>query len=60
MEGACEASLACTTCHIYVDHDYVNKLPTATDEEEDLLDLAPFLKENSRLGAWIFSNYFIW
>ncbi|XP_034933948.1 adrenodoxin-like protein 1, mitochondrial [Chelonus insularis] len=53
MEGACEASLACTTCHVYVDHNYTDKLPTATDEEEDLLDLAPFLKENSRLGCQI-------
>ena len=50
MEGACEASLACTTCHVYVNHDYVDKLPPAKDEEDDLLDIAPFLKENSRLG----------
>ncbi|XP_066598846.1 adrenodoxin-like protein 1, mitochondrial isoform X2 [Prorops nasuta] len=49
MEGACEASLACTTCHVYVHHDYADKLPVAEDTEEDLLDLAPFLKENSRL-----------
>lgn len=51
MEGACEASLACTTCHVYVDHGWTDKLPVATDQEEDLLDLAPFLKENSRLGV---------
>lgn len=50
MEGACEASLACTTCHVYVHHDYLDKLPEAEEKEEDLLDLAPFLKENSRLG----------
>ncbi|CAK9804219.1 Adrenodoxin-like protein 1, mitochondrial [Anthophora quadrimaculata] len=53
MEGACEASLACTTCHVYVHHDYTDKLPTAEEKEEDLLDLAPFLKENSRLGCQI-------
>lgn len=53
MEGACEASLACTTCHVYVDHNYTDKLPTAEDQEEDMLDLAPFLKENSRLGCQI-------
>ncbi|XP_043281945.1 adrenodoxin-like protein 1, mitochondrial [Venturia canescens] len=53
MEGACEASLACTTCHVYVHDKYRDKLPTATDQEEDLLDLAPFLKENSRLGCQI-------
>lgn len=50
MEGACEASLACTTCHVYVRQDYMDKLPIAEEKEEDLLDLAPFLKENSRLG----------
>ncbi|KAF6208827.1 hypothetical protein GE061_014568 [Apolygus lucorum] len=53
MEGACEASLACTTCHVYVQPSLLDKLPTATDKEEDLLDLAPFLKENSRLGCQI-------
>ncbi|XP_043527300.1 adrenodoxin-like protein 1, mitochondrial isoform X2 [Frieseomelitta varia] len=53
MEGACEASLACTTCHVYVHHNYLDKLPTAEEKEEDLLDLAPFLKENSRLGCQI-------
>lgn len=54
MEGACEASLACTTCHIYVHHDYMDKLPVPEEKEEDLLDLAPFLKENSRLGIATF------
>lgn len=50
MEGACEASLACTTCHVYVDDKNLEKLTEATETEEDLLDMAPFLKENSRLG----------
>ncbi|TGZ53916.1 Uncharacterized protein DBV15_11554 [Temnothorax longispinosus] len=54
IEGACEASLACTTCHVYVHHDYMDKLPAPTETEEDLLDLAPFLKENSRLGISTF------
>ncbi|KAJ8933890.1 hypothetical protein NQ318_001683 [Aromia moschata] len=53
MEGACEASLACTTCHVYVQSDLIDKLPEATETEEDLLDMAPFLKENSRLGCQI-------
>lgn len=56
MEGACEASLACTTCHCYVEGNYSSKLPTAEEKEEDLLDLAPFLKENSRLGCQIILN----
>lgn len=53
MEGACEASLACTTCHVYVHDEFGNKLPEALEKEEDLLDMAPYLKENSRLGCQI-------
>ncbi|CAG9822820.1 unnamed protein product [Phaedon cochleariae] len=53
MEGACEASLACTTCHVYVNGKHLDALPEATETEEDLLDMAPFLKENSRLGCQI-------
>ncbi|GJQ86261.1 putative 2 iron, 2 sulfur cluster binding protein [Trypoxylus dichotomus] len=53
MEGACEASLACTTCHIYVKNEYLEKLNPPEEKEDDLLDLAPFLKENSRLGCQI-------
>ena len=53
MEGACEASLACTTCHCYVLNDYFDKLPDPEEKEDDLLDMAPFLKENSRLGCQI-------
>ncbi|XP_061401134.1 adrenodoxin-like protein 1, mitochondrial [Musca vetustissima] len=56
MEGACEASLACTTCHVYVHGDYLEKLPEAEEKEDDLLDMAPFLKENSRLGCQIILN----
>ena len=50
IEGACEASLACCTCHVYVRDDYFDKLNPPTEEEEDLLDMAPFLKSNSRLS----------
>ncbi|XP_055371949.1 adrenodoxin-like protein 1, mitochondrial [Condylostylus longicornis] len=53
MEGACEASLACTTCHVYVAEGYLDKIPESTEKEDDLLDMAPFLKENSRLGCQI-------
>uniref|UniRef100_A0A5S6QWY5 2Fe-2S ferredoxin-type domain-containing protein n=1 Tax=Trichuris muris TaxID=70415 RepID=A0A5S6QWY5_TRIMR len=53
LEGACEASLACTTCHVYVDEDWEDKVQPPTEEEEDLLDLAPFLKSNSRLSCQI-------
>ncbi|CAB3254658.1 unnamed protein product [Arctia plantaginis] len=53
MEGACEASLACTTCHVYVPPEHFEKLPASEEKEDDLLDMAPFLKENSRLGCQI-------
>lgn len=50
IEGACEGSVACSTCHVYIDDSYYDKLETATEEEDDMLDMAPFLKPNSRLG----------
>ncbi|XP_054859153.1 ferredoxin-2, mitochondrial [Eublepharis macularius] len=53
LEGACEASLACSTCHVYVSHDFVDKLPSPDEREEDMLDMAPLLQENSRLGCQI-------
>ncbi|CAG0918387.1 unnamed protein product [Notodromas monacha] len=53
MEGACEASKACTTCHVYVHGNHLGVLPPADETEDDLLDMAPYLKENSRLGCQI-------
>ncbi|XP_072319288.1 ferredoxin-2, mitochondrial [Eucyclogobius newberryi] len=53
LEGACEASLACSTCHVYVSDDYCDKLPEPEEREDDMLDMAPMLQENSRLGCQI-------
>ncbi|KAK3726567.1 hypothetical protein QZH41_011027, partial [Actinostola sp. cb2023] len=53
IEGACEASLACSTCHVYVKDQYVDKLADPDEKEDDMLDMAPFLQENSRLGCQI-------
>nr|GME10220.1 adrenodoxin-like protein 2, mitochondrial isoform X1 [Ipomoea batatas] len=54
LEGACEGSLACSTCHVIVmGVDYYNKLEDPTDEENDMLDLAFSLTETSRLGCQI-------
>ncbi|CDI98074.1 adrenodoxin [Echinococcus multilocularis] len=53
IEGACEASLACSTCHVYVNEEMLGKLPEPSDEENDMLDMAPFLKLNSRLSCQI-------
>ena len=55
MTGACEASLACSTCHVYVDNAYTDYLPEPVEEEEDMLDLAVFLKDTSRLGEAVCS-----
>ena len=53
LEGACEGSLACATCHVVVDPDWAAKLGTPTDDEEDMLDLAFGLEQTSRLGCQI-------
>ncbi|KNA14926.1 hypothetical protein SOVF_102860 [Spinacia oleracea] len=54
LEGACEGSCACSTCHLIVaDVDYYNRLPDPTDEENDMLDLAFGLTGTSRLGCQI-------
>ncbi|XP_029015635.1 ferredoxin-2, mitochondrial [Betta splendens] len=53
LEGACEASLACSTCHVYVSAAHFDKLPDPDEREDDMLDMAPMLQENSRLGCQI-------
>ena len=53
IEGACEGSLACSTCHIIVDPDDFERLSEPTEDEEDMLDLAFGLKPTSRLGCQI-------
>jgi ferredoxin, 2Fe-2S len=53
LEGACEGSLACSTCHIIVDEEDFDRLPEADDDEEDMLDLAYGLTRTSRLGCQI-------
>ena len=53
IEGACEGSLACSTCHVIVDGAWFPKLAKPTEDEEDMLDLAFDLQETSRLGCQI-------
>lgn len=53
LEGACEGSLACSTCHVIVDKEFFEDLPEPSDEEEDMLDLAFGLTHTSRLGCQI-------
>lgn len=57
LEGACEGSLACSTCHVIVeDQKFYDSLPSAKDDEEDMLDLAFGLTHTSRLGCQIMVN----
>ncbi len=53
IEGACEGSLACSTCHVIVDPAWYGKLKAASEDEEDMLDLAFGLTQTSRLGCQI-------
>ena len=53
IEGACEGSLACSTCHVIVDAEWYGRLREASEEEEDMLDLAFNLTRTSRLGCQI-------
>ena len=53
LEGACEGSLACSTCHIVVEPEWFDVLADASEDEEDMLDLAFGLEKTSRLGCQI-------
>lgn len=51
LEGACEGAMACSTCHVLVDKADFDRLPKASEEEEDLLDLAAHATRYSRLSC---------
>ncbi|XP_069842260.1 adrenodoxin-like [Dendropsophus ebraccatus] len=51
--GACEGTLACSTCHLIFDQKVFDQLGSVTDEEMDMLDLAFGLTNTSRLGCQI-------
>ena len=53
IEGACEGSLACSTCHVIVEPEWFEMLPEPSEDEEDMLDLAFGLTRTSRLGCQI-------
>ena len=53
LEGACEGVMACSTCHVIVEPGDFAQLPPATEEEEDLLDLAAHATRTSRLACQI-------
>lgn len=51
IEGACEGSMACSTCHVIVDGDWYSRLFEPSEEEQDMLDLTSGLTRTSRLGC---------
>ncbi|MBI4184677.1 MAG: 2Fe-2S iron-sulfur cluster binding domain-containing protein [Proteobacteria bacterium] len=53
IEGACEGSLACSTCHVIVEPRFFDRLSEPSEDEEDMLDLAFGLTPTSRLGCQI-------
>ena len=53
LEGTCEGQMACSTCHVIVDADWFDRLPEASEEEEDMLDLAYGVQRTSRLSCQI-------
>ena len=53
IEGACGGAMACSTCHVILDKEWYGKLLPPSDDETDMLDLAPGLTRTSRLGCQI-------
>lgn len=54
LEGACERSIACSTCHVILDEDVYYQLDEPSDDENDMLDLAFGLTDTSRLGCQVY------
>jgi len=53
LEGTCEGQIACSTCHVIIDQDCFDRLPSAVEDEEDMLDLATGARRTSRLSCQI-------
>ncbi|MEM8834067.1 MAG: 2Fe-2S iron-sulfur cluster-binding protein [Pseudomonadota bacterium] len=53
LKAECGGACCCATCHVYVDAEWQDKLIDKTDEEEDMLDEAMDVEENSRLSCQI-------
>jgi 2Fe-2S ferredoxin len=51
IKAECGGACACATCHVYVDEDWLGKLSPMRDDEEDMLDMAFDLEDNSRLSC---------
>jgi ferredoxin, 2Fe-2S len=53
IDADCGGSMACATCHVYVQDEWFNKIPKAEDAEVDMIDMAIDPKKNSRLSCQI-------
>ena len=53
IDADCGGSMACATCHVYVEEKWLNKIPKAEDAEVDMIDMAYKPKKNSRLSCQI-------
>lgn len=53
LEGTCEGQMACSTCHVVIGKEWFGKLSPASDDEEDMLDLAAGVQRTSRLSCQI-------
>ena len=53
LEGTCEGQMACSTCHVVVDPEWFGKLKPASEDEEDMLDLAAAVERTSRLSCQV-------
>tara|TARA_A100001391_G_scaffold7621_4_gene4861 strand:- start:1524 stop:1760 length:237 start_codon:yes stop_codon:yes gene_type:complete len=53
LEGTCEGQMACSTCHVIIAREWFGRLPDASEEEEDMLDLAADVQATSRLSCQI-------
>ena len=56
LEGTCEGQMACSTCHVWVEREWFARLPDASEDEEDMLDLAYGVRPTSRLSCQIVLN----
>jgi ferredoxin len=53
LEGTCEGQMACSTCHVILGPEWFERLPRASEDEEDMLDLAAGVTRTSRLSCQI-------
>ncbi len=56
IDADCGGSMACATCHVYVNENWFDKIPKAEDSEVDMIDMAFEPKKNSRLSCQIIVN----